>query len=65
MMGRRLVEGLHRTFPSLAFDADAVLFGAAVHDFGKVRHPNELTGPGSRHEQDGPPVWKGLVFRRA
>jgi hypothetical protein len=51
-----LVEGLHRTFPSLAFDADAVLFGAAVHDLGKVRHPNELAGPGSRHEQDGPTV---------
>ena len=49
-----LVEGLHRIFPTLAFDSHAVLFGAAVHDLGKVRHPNELTGPGSKHEEDGP-----------
>jgi hypothetical protein len=49
-----LVEGLHRIFPALAFDARAVLLGAAVHDLGKVWHPNELTGPGSKHEQDGP-----------
>jgi hypothetical protein len=49
-----LTAGLRRHFPKLAFDADAVLFGAATHDLGKVLHPEELTGPGSRHEEDGP-----------
>ena len=51
-----LVERLHRIFPTLVFDARAVLFGAAVHDLGKVQHPNELTEPGSEHEHDGPAV---------
>ena len=49
-----LVEGLLEQFPKLDFDKQAVLFGAASHDLGKVLHPNELTGPGSQHEQDGP-----------
>ncbi|MGV9313587.1 HD domain-containing protein [Streptomyces sp. NPDC003691] len=39
--------------PGLAFDHDAVHFGAATHDVGKIRHPGELTGPGSEHEQAG------------
>ena len=38
----------------MAFDADAVCFGAATHDLGKVLHPDELTGSGKRHEKDGP-----------
>jgi hypothetical protein len=37
----------------LEFDAEAVLFGAATHDLGKVLHPGELTGPGNLHERDG------------
>lgn len=49
-----LVEGLRQRFPTLKFDNDAVLFGAATHDLGKVLHPGELTGPGNRHEADGP-----------
>ena len=51
-----LVEGLHRLFPKLVFDGDAVLFGAATHDLGKVLRNNELTGAGSNHEVDGPIV---------
>ncbi|MEW1546956.1 HD domain-containing protein [Streptomyces tsukubensis] len=39
--------------PGLAFDRDAVHFGAATHDVGKIRHPGELTGPGSAHERAG------------
>lgn len=35
------------------FDAEAVLFGAATHDVGKVLHPAELSGPGSAHEPAG------------
>ncbi|MFJ2821672.1 HD domain-containing protein [Streptomyces toxytricini] len=39
--------------PALKFDLEAVLFGAATHDIGKVLHPAELTGPGSAHEPAG------------
>ncbi|MFB4297426.1 HD domain-containing protein [Actinomadura sp. NTSP31] len=39
--------------PSVAVDAGAVLFGAATHDIGKAVHPDELSGPGSRHEPAG------------
>ena len=49
-----IVTGLAQRFPDLKFDHQAVLFGAATHDVGKVLHPNELTGPGHRHEDDGP-----------
>src|SRR5436305_13849132 len=40
-------------FPPLAFDGDAVLYGAATHDIGKIDHPDELTGPGHQHEPAG------------
>ena len=43
----QLTEELETTFPKLAFDAEAVCFGAATHDLGKALHPNELTGSGS------------------
>ncbi|MBM0202543.1 HD domain-containing protein [Micromonospora sp. STR1s_5] len=36
-----------------ASGSEAVLFGAATHDIGKVRHPDELSGPGSAHEAAG------------
>jgi hypothetical protein len=49
-----LVEGLRRKFPDLIFDGDAVCFGAASHDMGKLKYPNELSGPGHQHEEDGP-----------
>lgn len=39
--------------PTLAFDREAVLFGAATHDRGKVVHTAELDGPGSAHEPSG------------
>lgn len=55
-----LVAWLQRSFPTVAFDRDAVLFGAATHDLGKVLHPNEITGTGNRHEADGP----GLLVRQ-
>ena len=31
-----------------------LLLCGSTHDLGKVLHPNELTGPGNRHEDDGP-----------
>ncbi|GAA4606869.1 hypothetical protein BJY16_006043 [Actinoplanes octamycinicus] len=49
----RLTGWLAATYPDLRFDREAVLFGAATHDIGKVVHPRELSGPGSRHEPAG------------
>ncbi|MFF2547588.1 HD domain-containing protein [Kitasatospora sp. NPDC058063] len=37
----------------LAFDHEAVLYGAATHDIGKTVHPEELSAPGSLHEPAG------------
>ncbi|GAA4635847.1 HD domain-containing protein [Actinoallomurus vinaceus] len=37
----------------MAVDREAVLFGAASHDIGKVIHTAELSGPGSVHEEAG------------
>ncbi|MFI9507912.1 HD domain-containing protein [Nocardia sp. NPDC052566] len=49
----QLVDWLTKNYGTVRFDADSVLFGAAIHDIGKVRHPAELSGPGSAHEPDG------------
>lgn len=49
-----LLDGLTASFPGLVLDRDAILFGAATHDIGKVLHPEELFGPGNQHEEDGP-----------
>jgi HD superfamily phosphodiesterase len=44
---------LDRRYPSLSYDRDAVLFGAATHDIGKTVHHTELSGPGAAHERAG------------
>ncbi|GHJ49894.1 phosphohydrolase [Catellatospora sp. TT07R-123] len=49
----RLTAALTAACPGLAYDRDAVLFGAATHDIGKAEHPAELAGPGHAHEQAG------------
>lgn len=49
-----ILDAIQTQWPNLIIDREAVLFGAATHDIGKVLHPGELTGPGNRHEQDGP-----------
>ncbi|MFG2867085.1 HD domain-containing protein [Streptomyces sp. NPDC048338] len=49
----QLVDRVERDQPSLPFDREAVLFGAATHDIGKTRHTGELSGPGSAHEEAG------------
>ncbi|MEI8259184.1 MAG: HD domain-containing protein [Deltaproteobacteria bacterium] len=36
-----------------ALDADFVRAGIVLHDAGKVRHPEELTGRGKEHEPSG------------
>ncbi|HUY77331.1 MAG TPA: HD domain-containing protein [Ktedonobacterales bacterium] len=40
-------------WPDLAYAREAVRFGAAIHDIGKIVFPNELTGPGREHEAAG------------
>lgn len=49
----QLTELLATRYPALSFDSDAVRYGAASHDIGKVVHVDELTGPGSEHEPAG------------
>jgi hypothetical protein len=49
----QLTARLGAAHPALVFDRDVVRYGAASHDIGKVLHPGELTGPGSRHEPAG------------
>jgi hypothetical protein len=49
----QLVDYLASGQPDLIVDRDAVMFGAATHDVGKVIHPEELSGPGSAHERAG------------
>lgn len=48
-----LVDWAERVCPAAPVERDAVLFGAATHDIGKVRHPEELSEPGTRHEAAG------------
>lgn len=49
-----ILEGLAAAWPTVPVDRLAVLIGAATHDLGKARYPDELSGPGRRHENEGP-----------
>ncbi|MGW4634659.1 HD domain-containing protein [Nocardia sp. NPDC004415] len=49
----QLADWVDRSHPEMEFDREAMLFGAATHDIGKVVHPGELSGPGTAHEQAG------------
>lgn len=49
----QLVDRVEEWQPALGFDREAVLFGAATHDIGKTEHLDELSGPGSAHEEAG------------
>ncbi len=49
----QIADWLSRNYPALRFDREAVLFGAATHDIGKTTHVDELSGPGSEHEEAG------------
>jgi hypothetical protein len=49
----QLADWVEHHYPTLAFDRTAVEFGAATHDIGKVKHPDELSAPGSMHERTG------------
>ncbi|WP_346104063.1 hypothetical protein [Nonomuraea maheshkhaliensis] len=52
-VAHQLVAWLEKHRPTLIFDREAVLFGAATHDIGKAVHLGELSGPGSAHEEAG------------
>jgi HD domain len=52
-VAQQLIEAFTAMWPQLSFDVDAVSYGAATHDIGKVLYPNELTGPGTQHESAG------------
>ncbi|MFJ6754944.1 HD domain-containing protein [Streptomyces sp. NPDC091273] len=52
-VAHELADWLAGHCPGLAFDREAVLFGAATHDIGKTVHTAELDGPGSEHEPAG------------
>lgn len=49
------VDELLRGYQALKIPIDAlfVRLGVAVHDAGKILHPEELLGPGSQHEEAG------------
>ncbi len=49
----QICDWLSRAFPNLAFDRNAVEFGAATHDIGKAFHSNELSAGGHSHEPRG------------
>jgi hypothetical protein len=40
-------------WPGVGVDDDAIHFGAATHDIGKIEHPEELYAPGYEHEEAG------------
>lgn len=49
----QLVNALSSEWPNLTFDKEAILFGAASHDIGKIKYPAELTRSGTKHEEAG------------
>ncbi|MFD7626748.1 HD domain-containing protein [Streptomyces sp. NPDC059851] len=61
-VAHRLVDWATARCPALQIDREAVSFGAATHDIGKVLHPAELTGPGSAHEPAGRDLLLGHGF---
>ena len=52
-MATALVDAVAAAWPQVVVDREAILFGAAVHDIGKIVHMEELSGPGSAHEEAG------------
>src|SRR5262245_58397939 len=48
-----LVERVTAAFPEITFSKEEVLFGASIHDFGKVIERSELNRSGTQHEQRG------------
>jgi putative nucleotidyltransferase with HDIG domain len=49
----QLIDFIRSQWPLIDLDAEAVLIGAAWHDIGKIKYPEELSGHGSQHEDAG------------
>jgi len=49
----QLADWVAVQYPAVLIDRQTIQLGAALHDIGKSRHPEELVGPGSQHERDG------------
>ena len=49
--GEEILECLRRL--NVPVNENLVRLGIAVHDAGKVLHPNEISGPGNAHEASG------------
>ena len=49
----QLISWLAEQYPDVTIDKSRVLTAAALHDIGKVLHPDELSGPGASHENGG------------
>jgi hypothetical protein len=62
-----LVERVAAAFPEVTFRREAVLFGASIHDFGKVIERSELIRSGTQHEQRGIELLRsmGISSKRA
>lgn len=61
-VSRQLLKLLRDAVPELQIDSNLTCYGAAVHDIGKVRVPEELHGPGKKHEQLGYDLLLGLAL---
>lgn len=59
-VAHELLDALQKKYPRLNIGRDAILFGAATHDLGKTRHTNELSEPGTQHEQIGEAILREL-----
>lgn len=56
----QIVLAFPHLFPEARFDQEQVLFGAATHDLGKARFPQELQQSGELHEDHGPDLLMSL-----
>lgn len=61
----RLTARLDAAWPTLRYDRAAVRMGAALHDIGKIVHPEELTQPGHAHELAGESLLRAEGFSDA
>lgn len=61
-VARQLVVQLTEALPDLQLDTALTCYGAAVHDIGKVKVPEELHHPGKKHEQLGYDLVLGLAL---
>ena len=50
----QITRAVNEIWPDMQYDRQAVLLGSAIHDIGKIAHPEELSQPGNQHEQTGP-----------